>query len=269
MPDRDPATATNTYQTNRTRRSDDQITSPQNPRLKARAPPADASASARAAAGSWPRARICSPPPSGPGGAPSRAIAWPARSSAGDGFHDVEAQALAAVSTLGSGTRVIGVYEQRWAQRRGPAVRVPARRRRPGQRRHGAALGARVRRLAAWRSARAAPTRTRRRRCARAWARSSPSRSRASATSASCRASGSRWSPMRRTSCAAPGSAGPRRSRRCRRRRGRRSLTLLVGAEREGLPAELVAACERTRAHPDRRASRSTPRWPRRWRCTR
>jgi RNA methyltransferase, TrmH family len=29
-------------------------------------------------------------------------------------FDDVESQALAAVSTLGSGTRVIGVYEQRW-----------------------------------------------------------------------------------------------------------------------------------------------------------
>src|SRR4029077_16075126 len=32
----------------------------------------------------------------------------------GPGFHDVEQEALAAVSTLGSGTRVIGVYEQRW-----------------------------------------------------------------------------------------------------------------------------------------------------------
>ncbi len=30
-------------------------------------------------------------------------------------FHDVEAQALAAVSSLGSSTRAIGVYEQRWA----------------------------------------------------------------------------------------------------------------------------------------------------------
>ena len=34
------------------------------------------------------------------------------------GFHDVERAALAGVSSLGSGTRVIGVYEQRW----GPAV---------------------------------------------------------------------------------------------------------------------------------------------------
>jgi RNA methyltransferase, TrmH family len=36
----------------------------------------------------------------------------------GEDFHDVERAALASVSTLGSSTRVIGVYEQRW----GPAV---------------------------------------------------------------------------------------------------------------------------------------------------
>jgi TrmH family RNA methyltransferase len=35
----------------------------------------------------------------------------------GEDFIDVQEQALAAVSTLGSGTRVIGVYEQRWAPR--------------------------------------------------------------------------------------------------------------------------------------------------------
>lgn len=35
----------------------------------------------------------------------------------GKDFVDVEDKALAAVSTLGSGTRVIGVYEQRWAER--------------------------------------------------------------------------------------------------------------------------------------------------------
>jgi TrmH family RNA methyltransferase len=34
----------------------------------------------------------------------------------GEDFIDVEEAALAGVSTLGSGTRVIGVYEQRWAQ---------------------------------------------------------------------------------------------------------------------------------------------------------
>ncbi len=38
----------------------------------------------------------------------------------GPAFADVSASALAAVSTLGSGTRVIGVYEQRWAPPTGP-----------------------------------------------------------------------------------------------------------------------------------------------------
>jgi TrmH family RNA methyltransferase len=38
----------------------------------------------------------------------------------GAGFHDVERAALAAVSTLGSSTRVIGVYEQRWEAPLGP-----------------------------------------------------------------------------------------------------------------------------------------------------
>jgi TrmH family RNA methyltransferase len=34
----------------------------------------------------------------------------------GEGFIDVEEAALAGVSTLGSGARVVGVYEQRWAK---------------------------------------------------------------------------------------------------------------------------------------------------------
>jgi TrmH family RNA methyltransferase len=38
----------------------------------------------------------------------------------GDGFHDVELPALKAVSMLGSGTRVIGVYEQSWGEPHGP-----------------------------------------------------------------------------------------------------------------------------------------------------
>jgi TrmH family RNA methyltransferase len=38
----------------------------------------------------------------------------------GPAFHDVEPAALRATSTLGSGTRVIGVYEQRWAEAGGP-----------------------------------------------------------------------------------------------------------------------------------------------------
>ncbi len=37
-----------------------------------------------------------------------------------DDFHDVERSALASVSALGSGTRVIAVYEQRWGAAVGP-----------------------------------------------------------------------------------------------------------------------------------------------------
>ena len=38
----------------------------------------------------------------------------------GEGFHDVHATALKSASTLASGTRVIGVYEQRWSPPAGP-----------------------------------------------------------------------------------------------------------------------------------------------------
>jgi RNA methyltransferase, TrmH family len=38
----------------------------------------------------------------------------------GHDFEDVEGDVLAGVSTLGSGTRAIGVYEQRWGEARGP-----------------------------------------------------------------------------------------------------------------------------------------------------
>lgn len=38
----------------------------------------------------------------------------------GENFHDVAPAALKAVSTLGSGARVIGVYEQRWSSATGP-----------------------------------------------------------------------------------------------------------------------------------------------------
>lgn len=38
----------------------------------------------------------------------------------GEDFHEVERDALAAASTLGSGTRLIGVYEQRWNAPTGP-----------------------------------------------------------------------------------------------------------------------------------------------------
>jgi TrmH family RNA methyltransferase len=61
--------------------------------------------------------------------AAAREAGWPAKEGyrvagselGGQGFTDVQGKALAVVSTLGSGARVIGVYEQRWAERaKGP-----------------------------------------------------------------------------------------------------------------------------------------------------
>ena len=101
---------------------------------------------------------------------------------------DVEPALLSAVSTLGSGTRVIGVYRQRWS-------RIPAKKR-PGSRRRrrnclSTSTGSPTRATSAPSSAprtrsatarscsgRAAPTPIRRRRCEPAWARCSPVRRR-------------------------------------------------------------------------------------------
>ena len=49
-----------------------------------------------------------------------RAPAGPGRAAAQAGFHEVEGELLAGVSTLGSGTRVLAVYEQRWSAPTGP-----------------------------------------------------------------------------------------------------------------------------------------------------
>ena len=106
---------------------------------------------------------------------------------------------------------------------RAAAVRLPARRRRPRQRRHDRAHRRRPARRHGRARARAAPTRSRRRRCGRAWARSSPGR-RCGPGSARRRRRGRRWSPT-----AARGS---------RRWPARRPLCL--GAEREGLPDEVL-----------------------------
>ena len=80
------------------------------------------------------------------------------------------------------------------------------------------------------RSAPAAPTRTATRPCARRWARCSPSPSRACARSPSC--------PGRRIALVA------REGAPLRELPVDGELTLVVGAEREGLPADIVAACD-------------------------
>ena len=130
------------------------------------------------------------------------------------------------------------------------AVRRAVGRQRPRQRRHGAALGARLRRRAASRSAPARADPVRAQGGARVDGRDLRAcRSRASRRSPSCPGARSRWSRARGRPLA---------------ELERASVTLVVGAEREGLPAEVVAACDAGRPHPDRRRSRSTPRWRRR-----
>ena len=143
---------------------------------------------------------------------------------------EVEPALLAGVSSLGSGTRPLGVYEQRWAGARRAAVRRAVGRRRPRQRRDDPALGARLRRGLGRRSAPAAPTRSAPRPCARRWARSSPCRSRARRRrGAAGRAHGARRA--RGGAARGPGSGA--------------GTTIVVGAERDGLRPSVVAACDR------------------------
>ena len=140
------------------------------------------------------------------------------------------------MSALGSGTRALARLRAALGARRPARCACAAGRRRPRQRRRGAALarcafgaacvalGPGLRRPAS------AP-----RRCARAWARSSPSRSRA------WRASRELPGRARRAGRRAPGEPlrGPAAS-------GRRSL---VGAEREGLPARGRRGLRRASRH--------------------
>ena len=143
---------------------------------------------------------------------------------------------LATASGLGSGTR---------GARR--STSSAGRRRRPGRCASylrgvhdpgnvGAVLRSRagVRRLVASRSAPAPPTRSARRRCGAAWARSSRvPLARVDRRRRRCPGRRSRSSPARAS-----------RWRRSPRPLGAADVTLLVGAEREGLPDDVIAACD-------------------------
>jgi TrmH family RNA methyltransferase len=147
----------------------------------------------------------------------------------GAGFHDVEASALARASTLGSGTRVIAVYEQRWQDPAGPLCVYLHGVADPGN------VGTVLRSAEAFGASCVAlgPG------CADPH---SPKAVRASMGAVFsvplARASGADELPGERIALV-PGAGealrGPAHG----------PLTLLVGAEREGLPAELLAACER------------------------
>jgi TrmH family RNA methyltransferase len=148
----------------------------------------------------------------------------------GPGFVDVEEAALAAKSTLGSGTRVIGVYEQRWAQApKGPLCVYLHGVGDPGN------VGTVLRSAKAFGASSVAlgPG------CADPYG---PKAVRASMGAIFAvelarvesinDLPGERVALVAHAGAPLRGSAGP--------------VTLLVGAEREGLPEDVVRACERT-----------------------
>ena len=166
---------------------------------------------------------------------------------------EVKPHLLAQVSQLGSGTRALGVYGQRWAASR------PARCAwRCGESTTPATSAPRC--GAPWRSARAAsrsglarPTRTGRRPCAPRWAHCSRCRWRACARCTSCRAGRSRWwrTVARRSSDVVGGGARGAPPTRA----SRADVSIVVGAEREGLPDDVVAACDAVATIPVRAES--------------
>jgi TrmH family RNA methyltransferase len=155
------------------------------------------------------------------------------------GFHDVEPDTLAAVSTLGSGTRVIGVYEQRWTAPAGPLCVYLHGVGDPGN------VGTVLRGAQAFGAASVAlgPG------CADPH---SPKAVRASMGAifsvALARVSDPRELPGERIALVAGAPEALRGAGEAGRPVG--PVTLLVGAEREGLPGALVEACERVAGIP-------------------
>ena len=151
-----------------------------------------------------------------------------------DGFHDVEEAVLRSVSTLGSGTRVIGVYEQRWGEPVGPLCVYLHGVADPGN------VGTIVRSTHAFGAACVAlgPG------CADPH---SPKALRASMGAifgvALARVHDVAELPGERVALSA---AAPEVLRGRDGDGAGESTTLLVGAERAGLPPELIAACERS-----------------------
>jgi TrmH family RNA methyltransferase len=157
----------------------------------------------------------------------------------GEGFHDVDAPALASVSTLGSGTRVIAVYEQRWNVPEGPLCLYLHGVGDPGN------VGTALRSAQAFGASSVAlgPG------CADPH---SPKAVRASMGAIFAvrlaRVSGVADLPGERIALVA-GAGEPLRGPGGAEGEGG-PVTLLVGAEREGLPAEVVSACERVASIP-------------------
>jgi TrmH family RNA methyltransferase len=157
----------------------------------------------------------------------------------GEGFHDVDAPALASVSTLGSGTRVIAVYEQRWSAPEGPLCLYLHGVGDPGN------IGTALRSAQAFGASSVAlgPG------CADPH---SPKAVRASMGAIFAvrlaRVPGVADLPGERIALVA-GAGEPLRGPAGAEGEGG-PVTLLVGAEREGLPADVVSACERVASIP-------------------
>jgi TrmH family RNA methyltransferase len=150
----------------------------------------------------------------------------------GAGFHDVQPDALAAASTLGSSSRVIGVYEQRWSAPAGPLCVYLHGVSDPGN------VGTIMRSAQAFGASSVAlgPH------CADPY---SPKAVRASMGAifaiALARVDDVGELPGERIALLADAAEVLRRPAHPGAPR-----TLLIGSEREGLPAEVVAACERS-----------------------
>jgi TrmH family RNA methyltransferase len=151
----------------------------------------------------------------------------------GRDFVDVEPAALAAVSTLGSGTRAIGVYEQRWSPHpQGPLCVYLHGLSDPGN------IGAVLRAAHAFGASCVALGHN----CADPW---SPKAVRASMgaiftvdvarVESVAQLPGERIALVPSDQPPAQPLSGPAQGQ----------MTLLVGAEREGLPKELITVCER------------------------
>jgi len=151
-----------------------------------------------------------------------------------EGFHDVEPAALRAVSVLASGTRVIGIYQQRWSEVVGPLCVYLHGVGDPGN------VGTVLRAAQAFAASSVAlgPG------CADPH---SPKAVRASMGAifavTLARVDDVRRLPGERIALSAAAERPLGASVRASARAG--GLTLLVGAEREGLPPDVLAACER------------------------
>ena len=159
------------------------------------------------------------------------------------GFDDVAEDALATVSTLGSGTRVIGVYEQRWGEPCGPVCVYLHGVGDPGN------IGTVLRGALAFgvSSVVLGPG------CADSY---SPKAVRASMGAifavGLARVEDTRGLPGERVALVA--GAGESLAGLCGRLAESSTVTLLVGSEREGLPEAIVKECGMSRTSRSRRS---------------